>query len=117
LKQLRIWAYYSRILRAREDRFDAGGAELPSGRIPDLSNDKVFVGVTAVVCDQLSATLRARATSSRPTVDTNPVRESPGYATFDLTVVGTDLLVRGLGLSLKLTNLLDQTVLQPGVRD
>ena len=117
LKQLRVWAYYSRLLSAREKRLDGQGAEIPSGRIPDLSNDKVYLGVTAVVNDHLSVTLRGRATGRRPTVETNPIREAPGAATFDVSAVGTDLFVKGLGITLKVTNLLDQGVFHPGVRD
>jgi outer membrane cobalamin receptor len=113
LKQLRVWAYYSRILTATEESPGASG----SARIGDLAADKVILGATAVVNAHLSSTLRVHFIGSRTTVETNPVREVGAYTTVDATVVATDLGVHGLGVTLKATNLLDETYFHPGVRD
>lgn len=117
VKQLRLWAYYSRYLRVREKRVDSTGGDLPDGRIGDLANDKVWAGFTALVGDHLTATLRARWVGQRPTVDTNPVGTVPAFTTMDVFVRGSDLLVKGLGLSVKFTNLANETYFEPGVRD
>lgn len=108
---LRLWGYYSHLFRAREE--SAGGM----GEIGDLAEDRLLLGVTATPLPSLNATLRGRAVSRQTTVATNPVGEVPGYVTLDLTVVGSDLLVPGLGLTLAVTNLLDRRYAQPGVRD
>jgi outer membrane receptor for Fe3+-dicitrate len=47
----------------------------------------------------------------------NPVREVPGYATFDLALNGRDLWRRGLGLSLRVANLAGKDYFHPGLRD
>ncbi|HEV8267271.1 MAG TPA: TonB-dependent receptor, partial [Thermoanaerobaculia bacterium] len=100
LSQLRLWAFYSRILTADEKRADGS-----TGRIGDLANDKLTLGATAVLDSHLSTTLRAHLVGPRDTVETNPVSRVGGFFTFDATVAATDLLVRGLGLTLKATNL------------
>jgi outer membrane receptor protein involved in Fe transport len=112
LKRVRLWGYYSRILKADEKRI-GGGADF---RIADLADDKVHLGVTAIVGD-LTATLRGRRIGARPTVETNPVRVVPGYTSVDATVSYRDLLVKGARVSLRVTNLLDHDYFHPGVRD
>lgn len=114
---LRLWAYYSRILKADEKQVGQSGAALPPGRIGDLAFDKVHLGATGAAGDHLTATLRARYVGQRRAVETNPVGRVPGFLTVDGTLVGRDLFVKGLAVSLKVTNLLGEEYFHPGVRD
>lgn len=114
MKHLRLWGFYSRILKADEERKDEGGA---AGRIGDLSDNKLLLGATAAFSDRVQLTLRGHRIGARPTVETNPVGKVPGYTTVDATLGVHDLVLKGAGLSLKLTNLLDEEYFHPGVRD
>ncbi|MEO6325159.1 MAG: TonB-dependent receptor [Thermoanaerobaculia bacterium] len=113
---LRVWVYYSSILQADEKRFDAAGQE-STGRIGDLARDRVTLGATALVTRKLSATLRGRYIGRRTTVESNPVRSVPASFIADLTLSANDLLLRGLGFAVKVTNLADAEVFDPGIRD
>lgn len=111
LKHLRLWGYYTRLLKADEKK---GTGTI---RIGDLADDKILVGATAVFAGHLSATLRGRRIGSRPTVATNPAGKVPAYTTVDATVCWRGLIAKGSSLALKVTNLLDEEYAHPGVRD
>ncbi len=113
--QWKVWAYYSRIFSA-EDIAVHAGPELRT-RSGDLADNKVLVGTTLIFNPRLSATLTGRIIGPRPTVLSNPVREVPGYGTFDLALNGRDLWIRGLGLSLRFANLAGKAYFHPGLRD
>jgi iron complex outermembrane receptor protein len=113
----RVWGWWSHLFSARETKLDAQGNELGEAFIGDLARDKLFLGVTGSWREKVTATLRARFVSRRDTVWTNPVGSVGSYASLDANLQVRDLGVRGLGVAVKLTNALDETILQPGVRD
>lgn len=117
LKRLELWGYYSIILDEEEDKFDAAGDYLGKGSIGDLAYHKAYFGVTAESYSNLTATLRGRYIGPRVTVETNPLGEIAGYYTLDLNVQYRDFLVKGLGLSIKTTNVLNAKYYHPGIRD
>jgi outer membrane receptor for ferrienterochelin and colicins len=122
LDSLRLWAYWSHLFTADEERFDAAGAPQPTGRIGDLAEDKLWLGVTASR-GPASANLRARWVDARPTVSTNPVGEVGSFATADLYLrwrLRDFAASRRFGsptLGLRVTNLLDEEYFHPGVRE
>ena len=87
------------------------------GVIGDIADHKVYFGVTGMLRDDLSATLRGRYIGARTTVETNPVRKVDSYFTADLNIVHPNLFARGVGLNLKLSNLFDAEYFHPGIRD
>jgi outer membrane cobalamin receptor len=113
---LRLWAYWSRILEAEQSPIDpaSGTAE---GRIGDLAPNKIIAGATARLGRHLTATLRGRWIDERRTVATNPVGRVPSYATIDATLVWRDLFAEGLSLVLSAENLLDEEYFHPGIRE
>ncbi|MBK8724659.1 MAG: TonB-dependent receptor [Holophagaceae bacterium] len=115
VNQWKVWGWYSRIFRA-EDIAGHTGAEQRT-RSGDLADDKVWVGTTLTFRTRLSLSLTGRIIGPRPTVQSNPIREVPGYATFDLALAGRDLWKKGLGLSLRVANLTGKDYFHPGLRD
>jgi outer membrane receptor for ferrienterochelin and colicins len=109
--QVRVWGFWSGILRADEDTPEGGET-----RIGDLARHQVHLGL-ALEARGLGAALRGRHVGSRDTVHTNPIREVPAYGSLDVTLSRRDLGVPGLDLVLKLTNALDEEAFHPGVRD
>lgn len=115
--RVKAWGYYSRILHAREARHDADGVVHGDGPIPDLADDKIWLGATATLDERWIATLRARRIGARDTIDTNPVREVGAFTTVDLNLLATDVASTGISLSLSVENLLDEEYFHPGIRD
>jgi outer membrane receptor for ferrienterochelin and colicin len=115
LDRLELWAYYSHLFTAEEQRFDEAGLALPYGRIGDLAANKAWAGVTAAR-GPLTVNLRGRWVGERPTVPTNPVRRVDAFAVADL-FVRWRLPWAAASVGLKATNLLDETYYEPGVRD
>ena len=95
---------------AREER------SLTLRRTDDLARSKMQLGVTAAFEDKLSGTLRGRLIGNRYPIDTNPIRKINGYFVMDGSFTARDLLVRGLGLSLDIFNVLDLHHSHPGER-
>ena len=114
---LKGWTYYSRIILADEDKFDAMNNPVGNGRIGDLANDKVAFGVTGTWRDQLTATLRGHFVGRRQTVETNPIPSVNSYFTLDANVAWRVFSVEDLTLSATATNLLDTQYFHPGVRE
>ncbi|MDX1582206.1 MAG: TonB-dependent receptor, partial [Thermoanaerobaculia bacterium] len=74
-------------------------------------------GVTARFEERYAATLLGRYISSRETIATNPVREIDSFTTFDFVVRARNVAYPGVGLTFKVSNLLDETYFHPGIRD
>ncbi|MGK2859626.1 MAG: TonB-dependent receptor domain-containing protein, partial [Thermoanaerobaculia bacterium] len=111
------WGYYSRIVRAVEDKHIATGAVSGDGPIPDLAWSKLWLGVTTTVDERWIATLRGRWVDDRRTIETNPVRSVDAFATLDLNLMVRDIASTGIGVSLRMENLTDEAYFHPGVRD
>ncbi len=114
-QQLKVWGYYSRYLHATDISFQPGTPM--ESRSGDLAGSKVWIGATLNLNSHFNASFLGRIIGPRPTVLSNPVREVPGYATFDLALNGRDLWKRGLGLSLRIANLGGKEYFHPGLRD
>ncbi|MFA6954794.1 MAG: TonB-dependent receptor [Thermoanaerobaculia bacterium] len=115
--RVKAWGYYSRILHAREDQHTPTGAISGDGPIPDLAENKFWLGTTVTVDERWIATLRGRWVGSRDTIVSNPVRQVDSFATIDLNLVATDLASTGIGVSLSVENLFDEEYFHPGIRD
>ena len=115
--RVKAWGYYSRIFRAVEDKHVPTGAVSGDGPIPDLARNKFWLGVTTTIDDRWIATLRGRWIDDRRTIETNPVASVGSFATFDLNLVTKDIASTGIGISLRIENLTDETYFHPGVRD
>ncbi|HJW32488.1 MAG TPA: TonB-dependent receptor [Holophagaceae bacterium] len=115
LKGFRAWAYFSRILQDRADRFTYVAPVLQKtaeGPVGDSATTKAWCGLSAEG-DRFEGTLRARYMGPRATVPTNPIRRVPGYATLDLTLAAH---WNNLTLQARVDNLLDRAYAHPGVR-
>jgi outer membrane receptor for ferrienterochelin and colicins len=110
------WLYGTEYLRMREQKFDRMGNFTGTGVIGDLARSKLQLGVTATFDDKLSGTLRGRIIGNRIPIDTNPIRKINGYFTMDASFTARDLVVKGMGLSLDIFNVLDLQYSHPGVR-
>ncbi len=117
MRSLRVWAYLSHILDQEEREIDASGTEVGTRSIGDLAEDQVLAGATARLGEEVTVNLRGRYVAARHTVSTNPAGRVPSYVTVDLNLRWDDLLVDGVGASLRVGNLLDEQVVHPGVRE
>lgn len=115
--ELETWMYYSHYLDTDEEKMDEGGNRTGTGGIADLADHKIQAGMTARFEDRYTATLLWRYIGARKTIETNPVREIDSYMTFDLVLRARKLLFPGVGLTLKVSNLLDEVYAHPGIRD
>jgi hypothetical protein len=115
--RVKAWGYYSRLLHAREDKYTPDFAIEGDGPIPDLADDKLWLGATATIDERWIATLRGRWVGSRETIESNPVRRVDSFVTLDLNLVALDIASTGIGVSLSVENLLDEEYFHPGVRD
>ncbi|HJV90451.1 MAG TPA: TonB-dependent receptor [Holophagaceae bacterium] len=112
---LRAWAYFSRILQDRADRFTYVAPNLlktGEGPVGDSAHTKAWLGLTAEL-GRFETTFRARYMGPRETVPTNPIRQLGGYTTADLALAYT---WNGLTFQARVDNLLDRAYAQPGVR-
>lgn len=116
LKQLSVWGYYS-FITTQEKQIRSGQITDSLARIGDLADHKVYLGASADVNEDFNITLRGRYIGQRATVSTNPVRSIDGYFTLDATLTYENLFAKGLGLSVRVFNLLNAQYFQPGVRD
>lgn len=115
LGRLRAWVYASRILEDRAEQFVYQAPVLVRiGEAPvgDMARLKLWAGLSLEEGPWEGA-LRARYMGPRETVPTNPIRRLGGYATVDLSL---STRWRGLGVQLKVDNLLDRAYAHPGVR-
>jgi outer membrane receptor protein involved in Fe transport len=111
----KVWAFYSHYFSARDiELHPEGTVEHRSG---DLADHKFWGGATLNWSDRYTATLLARTVGPRPTVLSNPAGEVPGFTTVDLALEARNLGKRGIGLSLRVTNLADRRTFHPGLRD
>ncbi len=115
LKSLRAWAYFSRILQDRADRFTYVAPDLLKtgiGPVGDSATTKAWLGLF-LEGDRFDSTLRARYMGPRETVPTNPIRRVPGYTTVD---VACSAHWNNLTFQARVDNLLDRAYAHPGVR-
>ena len=114
VRQLRAWAYYSPYLFARQTSGEDASKLVDIG---DLATHKVRAGATLDVTRNLGFTVLGRYNSARKTVSTNPLGTVPESLVLDANLVVRELLVPGLSLSFKVTNLLDATYYHPGIQE
>lgn len=117
MRELQVWGYYSLLFRAREKKINQFGVGMGTERIGDLADHQLHLGVTGVINSHVNATLRLRWNGARPTVDTNPVRKVDSYTTADLSILGDDFGLKGLGFTIAITNLTDAQYFEPGDRE
>jgi outer membrane receptor for ferrienterochelin and colicins len=115
-RDLKAWASVSHIFRASEKKLDANGIEIGDGPVGDLALNKLHFGLTSSG-PRWTATLRGRWMDERRTVTTNPVGTVSAFTTIDGLLRVDDVLVRGVSLSLRCTNLMDRAYFHPGIRD
>ncbi len=120
LKQLKVWGYASLIFKKEEDKIIAGVKE-GTQDIGDLADTKLWFGATGVVNDRVNATFRGRYVGKRDKlIDTNPLNLTgglDGYVTADASVTVQNVYVKGIGVTLSITNLFDTAYDHPGIRD
>lgn len=115
LRQWKVWATWSHYFQADDlTPTPTGTLRTRSG---DLAENKLLFGTTLSLDSHFDATLLGRGIGHRITVLSNPVREVPGYATFDLSLNLHGLAWKGLGASLRVANLTDKAYFEPGLRD
>lgn len=114
--RFKLWAYYS-FADTEEQKFTADDKAMGKGIIGDIADHKIYFGATGMLREDLSATLRGRFIGARTTVETNPVRKVDSYFTADLNIVHRNFFARGVGLTLKLSNIFDAEYFHPGIRD
>lgn len=131
MRRLKMWAYYSVYLAAKQSELEfavdengdrisppalvqveGGGLE----NIGDLAKHKVMGGITAEFNRFVSATLIGRFISARNTVKSNPVPQIPGFFLLDANILLPDLLADGLTLGARVNNILDTQYFHPGIR-
>ena len=108
--QIKVWGFYSHYFKAEDT---TSGVSTPSG---DLSKDKLKLGLTCTVSQNLDLTLLGRYTGPRPTVLTNPVPVVAGASTVDFNLNWRDFACKGLALGLRVANLTDKFYFDPGLR-
>jgi outer membrane cobalamin receptor len=118
LSNTRFWSYLSLYLSEKEQKFNLDtGESLGSGNIGDLAKQKLNFGMTSNFTDESQLTFIGRYVSSRNTVDTNPIEQIGSYWTLDSNLRFDNLMIKGLSLGLRVTNLFDQNYYHPGVRE
>jgi outer membrane receptor for ferrienterochelin and colicins len=117
IKKLKFWTYYSSILLEEEQKFDDDGNETETGIIGDLSHHKIYIGATAVITNDFFVNLRGRYIGDKETIDTNPVDKIDGYFIVDGHIKYENIFDAGIGIGLKVTNLLDTKYFHSGIRD
>ena len=116
-KELSIWAYGTHNLKAEGEPYNIYVNALNSNDIGDIARDKVFIGATAWLTNDMTLTLKGRHIGSRKVVATNPVGSISAYNTWELYFQYSNLLIKGLNAGLKITNLTNSVYFQPGLRD
>lgn len=110
LDELRVSAFYSRILQAKgEPAGDFGVTR--DGRIGDLSPNKFWAEIAARK-GALQVSLRGRYLDARPTPASNPVGTVPAQGTLDGSC---HWQFRKVGLRLSFQNLFDRHYFHPGI--
>lgn len=117
LKQFKVWGYHSMILKQEEQKFDTAWNRIEPGIIGDLAHHKFYFGATVLFNDKLNATIYGRFIGKKETVITNPIRSIDSYLTLDFNLNYKDFLVKGLGLCIKVSNLLDKKYFHTGLRE
>ncbi len=112
LRSLKIWAYYSPLLIAKET--PSGGGDLVD--IGDLAQHKIKAGVSVQATRNVGGTLLGRCATVRHSVSTNPL-DAAGYCVLDIALSVRDLGFDGWELTLGVRNLLDATYFHPGIRE
>jgi len=108
---------HPRALPAAEDQPNPSRGSTGDGPVPDLAENKFWLGTTVTVDERWIATLRGRWVGGRDTIVSNPVRHVDSFATLDLNLVATDIASTGIGIALSVENLLDEEYFHPGIRD
>jgi len=124
IKGLRVWTAYSSIIKQEEDileeTIDNNGntvyVKTGTGIIGDLSKHAIRFGSTVVLTDKINFTVLARYIGRRETVSTNPLGSIDPYFVTDVNIVFQDILVKGLGFNIKVTNLLNTDYYHPGIK-
>ncbi len=116
LKSLQLWAWYTAVFFADEEKQDDAG-QIYTEPIGDLSTHKLHFGVSARYDAHLAGSLRGRFIGQAETVPSNPIRKVERYMTVDAALEYRDILASGLGLSLAAQNLFDAQYFHPGIAD
>jgi outer membrane cobalamin receptor len=116
LEELRIWAYYTHLFDAEEERFSLARLQLGDGDIGDIARNQLTLGATAQR-NAWTSTLSAHWVDDRDTVASNPVRSVPSYSSANLYLRYRLPFAEGLAVAFKATNLFDAMILHPGVRE
>ncbi len=118
IERIKFWAYYSGIFLAEEEEFDEMGT--PTGKkidIGDLSKHSIYFGFSSEIIKNLSLTVYGRSIGERKTISTNPVEIVDPYFTIDGNLSYSNFLVEGIGIGIRVTNILDAQYYHPGVRE
>ncbi len=143
MEQLKLWGYYSAILKQEEQKFDGSGNPITNdttiitntstlngvprtitlkngkGDIGDLASSKIYLGATAsgLFTENLSLTIFGRFIGDKTTISTNPIEKVKSYLTVDANITYKNLFVKGLGIGIKATNLFDTKYFHTGLRN
>jgi len=115
-KKTQLQAYYSLILKEEEAKFDEKNQKTGMGYIGDLSHHKLHFGVTSHLSKQLLINLKGQFRGEADAVSTNPLKTIPSYFVVDGNLTWNDFAAKGIGISLKVTNILDTKYYHPGLR-
>ncbi len=113
---LYLWGYYSYIHARGDEIYDPVSDGYLRGEVGDIAPHKIYLGVTGTMSKQLTLTLLGRYVSRRNTVATNPVESVGAYAVLDGNLLVKDIFVKGLSVSLRVTNIFDSLYYHPGIR-
>ncbi|MBZ0111825.1 MAG: TonB-dependent receptor [Thermoanaerobaculia bacterium] len=116
LDELRLWGYYTHLFEAEEEHYSPDRHLLGSVDIGDIARDQLTLGITAQRLAWTS-TVSAHWVDHRATVASNPVRSIPSYTTANLYLRYRLPFAHGLAVGLKATNLFDEEIFHPGVRE
>lgn len=114
IDKIRLWCYLSYTI-TDEQKFDGQGNKTEKGEIGDIAPIKIYAGLTLKEKNFYS-NIRGRFITERNTVDTNPIDKVDAWGTVDFNIGYNNLFVQGLGISLKINNLLDTKYFHPGIR-
>ncbi len=116
-KKTNLQMYYSLILKEEEAKFGADNVKTGMGIIGDLSHHKIHFGITSYISKKLLINLKGQYRSEADAVSTNPLKTIPAYFVLDGNIIWKNFAVKGMGISLKVTNIFNTQYFHPGLRN
>ncbi len=104
--------------KAEEDIIDPySQLKVGETEIGDLAHDKLWLIINWQFNKQLNANFKTRFIGKRNSIESNPIRQLPGYAVSDLHITYTPASIENVNFHMRITNLFNKSYFHPGVRD